>query len=289
MKLIPAVCICLLMLSVSCKKSNDQPNTPPPVTDTTKSPVVKADTSTLLKSMLTYYYDASGTAVADSSFMEWKYDNQRRTAQLITVFGTSMDTLFYTYSNNGYTTDDRVYNNGSLSRTQHAIYYQHLPNRTDSVIKEGGVSLYYYYNQFGQDSLEKQVYGVGNPNPTIEIINYYYTGQNLDSTIDRQNGLLYGIYYYTNGNMTGSNLYTLDANNILETIDHYTYTNIPLGGLKIYVTGSTLMSGVAITNVSNGTISVETNTYQLDAANRITQLTANNNQPYFQKSFFSYY
>ena len=41
MKLIPAFCIFLLMLSVSCKKSSDQPNTPPPVTDTTKLPAPK--------------------------------------------------------------------------------------------------------------------------------------------------------------------------------------------------------------------------------------------------------
>lgn len=41
MKLIPAVCIFLLMLSVSCKKSTDQPNTPPPITDTTKLPAPK--------------------------------------------------------------------------------------------------------------------------------------------------------------------------------------------------------------------------------------------------------
>jgi N-acetylneuraminic acid mutarotase len=36
MKLIPALCLFMLVFSVSCKKTSDQPNTPPPVTDTTK-------------------------------------------------------------------------------------------------------------------------------------------------------------------------------------------------------------------------------------------------------------
>ena len=36
MKIIPVICLFLLVLSVSCKKTSDQPNTPPPVTDTTK-------------------------------------------------------------------------------------------------------------------------------------------------------------------------------------------------------------------------------------------------------------
>ena len=41
MKLIPAVCLFLLMLSVSCKKTGDQPNIPPPVAYTTKPPAPK--------------------------------------------------------------------------------------------------------------------------------------------------------------------------------------------------------------------------------------------------------
>ena len=92
MKLIPTVCIILLMLSVSCKKSNDQPNSPPSVTDTTKPDVVKVDTSTLLKSMLDYIYDVSGTIITDSSLTEWKYDNQRRIVQQSLKVGTHIDT-----------------------------------------------------------------------------------------------------------------------------------------------------------------------------------------------------
>src|SRR6266404_3387705 len=128
MKLILAVCISLLMLSVACKKSNDQPNTAPPVTDTTKSPVVKVDTSTLLKSMLGYFYDASGTTITDSSLMEWKYDDQRRIVQLITKVASHIDTLFYTYLSDRYTTDDHSYTSGSYVGGLHTVYYQHLRN-----------------------------------------------------------------------------------------------------------------------------------------------------------------
>ena len=38
MKLIPALCLFMLVFSFSCKKTSDEPNTPPPVTDTTKPP-----------------------------------------------------------------------------------------------------------------------------------------------------------------------------------------------------------------------------------------------------------
>src|SRR5258707_11962296 len=113
MKLIPAVCIFLLMLSVSCKKSNNQPNTAPPVTDTTKSPVVKVDTSTLLKSVWYYYLDGTGTIVTDSSHEEWTYDNQRRIVQQSSESSVHVDTFFYTYYTDRYTNVFHAYNNGA--------------------------------------------------------------------------------------------------------------------------------------------------------------------------------
>jgi len=289
MKLIPALCIFLLMLSVSCKKSNDQPNTPPSITDTTKPPAVKVDTSTLLKSMLGYFYDVSGTTITDSSLMVWKYDDQRRIVQLITKFAKHIDTLFYSYSGNGYMTDDHTYNNGSLTGILHTVYYQHLQNRTDSAITNSGTSTYFYYNQSGQDSLVKQIIGTSTAYPTLVTINYFYTGQNLDSAIVRQNGKLSSIAYYTNGNMTGSNLYSLDTNNVLITTAQMTYTNISSGGLYVYSNASKLKSGGTFFNVSSGTTSFETDTYQIDAANRVTVWTINENQPYFQKYLLTWY
>jgi len=289
MKLIPAFCIFLLMLSVSCKKSSDQPNIPPPVTDTTKAPVVKPDTSTLLKSMLGYYYDATGTTVTDSSLIVWKYDDHRRIVQLITKVANHIDTLFYTYSSDRYTTDDHSYNSGSLSGVLHTVYYQHLQNRTDSAITNSGNSTYFYYNQLGQDSLERQIIGTSSVFPTFFTINYYYTGQNLDSSIIRQNGILSSVNYYTNGDITGTSLYSLDANNVLITTTQMTYTNISSGGLYIYSNASKLKSGGTYFNVSTAKTSVETDTYQFDAANRVAVWTINNNQPYFQKYLLSYY
>jgi hypothetical protein len=286
MKLIPAVCILMLMLSVSCKKSNDQPNTPPAVTDTTKPPVVKADTSTLLKSVLSYTYDASGTTIADSSLITWKYDDQRRVVQMITKADNYIDTLFYSYLNDRFTTDDYKYISGSLKGVVHTVYYQHVRNRNDSVISPGS-RIYYYYNQSGQDSLERQFDGT-DVLPTTQA-NHYYTGQNLDSVIYLYYGMLSSIGYYTNGNLTEYDLYTLDASNVLEITNQVTYTNIPLGGLNVYIGGVNLRSGTKVVRIDNGSTSVEADTYQLDSAGRVRLWTSNEGQPYFLKYFFSYY
>ena len=288
MKLIPAFCILLLMLSVSCKKSNDQPNTPPPVTDTTKSPVVKVDTSTLLKSILRYYYDASGTTITDSSIIVWKYDDRRRIVQQATKAGNHIDTLFYTYLNDHYTTDDYTYINGSLSGVVHTVYYQHVKNRTDSVIINSGSHTYFYYNQSDQDSVEILMDGTSGT-PPVFTTNYYYTGQNLDSAIFLYYGKRSSVGYYTNGNMTKYDLYTLDANNVLEITNHITYTDIPVGGLNVIVGSSKLKLGSTVFRIDSGTTSVETNSYQLDAANRVTLWSVNENQPDFQKYLLSYY
>jgi hypothetical protein len=133
MKLIPAVCICLLVLSISCKKSNDQPNTPPPATDTAKIPVVKVDTSTLVKTMREYIYDPSGTTIADSLLEEWQYDNLRRVTQQALKTSTNTDTMFYTYFNDHYTRDEH-YHTSSSQYVIHTVYNQHVQNRTDSII-----------------------------------------------------------------------------------------------------------------------------------------------------------
>jgi hypothetical protein len=289
MKLVPAACIFLLMLSVSCKKSNDQPVTPPPISDSIKPPVIKVDTSTLLKSMLGYNYDATGTTIADSSLTAWKYDDQRRIVQQSLKVGTHIDTLFYTYLSDRYTTDDYTYTNGSLTVISHTVYYQHLRGRTDSSITNSGASTYYYYNQLGQDSLVRQIIAASSFSTTVYTINYYYIGQNLDSTILRQNGILSSISYYTDGNVTGINLYSLDTSNVWITKTQLTYSNISSGGLYVFSNASKLKSGGTFFNVSTGISSVETDSYQFDAANRVTVWTVNDHQPYFQKYLLSWY
>ncbi len=99
MKIVFAIFTTLIILTVSCKKSNDQINTPP-VTDTTKPPVVNVDTSTLLKSDQEYSY--SGTVIVDSELTQWTYDDQRRITQKTYAFGSSNDTTRYTYLNDRY-------------------------------------------------------------------------------------------------------------------------------------------------------------------------------------------
>jgi hypothetical protein len=288
MKLIPAACIFLLMFSVSCKKSNDQPNTPPPVTDTAKIPVVKVDTSTLVKTMREYFYDASGTTITDSLLQEWQYDNLRRVVQQALKTSTYTDTMFYTYFNDHYIRDEH-YHTSSSQYVIHTVYSQHLQNRMDSVIASNGNNTYYYYNQLGQDSVEKQMSSTDNPASPAFSTNYYYTGQNLDSAIFRWYGRLSNIYHYTNGNMTENDFYTLDANSVLEAINKITYTDIPVGGLRVCVGTSKLKLGSSLVYFDRNASYVETNTYQMDAANRVAVWLVDEHQDDFHKYLFSYY
>src|SRR5580692_8662463 len=114
MKIAFSICMILLMFSVSCKKYNDQINTPPVVTDTVKTPGIKSDTSTLLKTNWIYNYDASGTVIIDSLHSQWTYDDQRRIVQTASEAYGYTDTLTYTYLNDHYMTSENSYYNGSL-------------------------------------------------------------------------------------------------------------------------------------------------------------------------------
>jgi hypothetical protein len=289
MKLIPAVCICLLILSVSCKKSNDQPNTPPPATDTAKIPVVKVDTSTLVKTMREYFYDASGTTITDSLLEEWQYDNLRRVVRQALKASTYTDTMFYTYFNDHYIREEHAHTSSSPSNVIRTVYYQHLQNSADSVIASNGNNVYYYYNQMGQDSVEKQIGSTDDPALPAFTTNYYYTGQNLDSSIFRWYGRLSNIYHYTDGNMTENDAYTLDANSVLEMTNKIAYTDIPVGGLRVCVGTSKLRLGSNLVYFDRNASFVETNSYQMDAANRVTVWLVDEHQSDFHKYLFSYY
>jgi hypothetical protein len=300
MKLIPAFCMFVLMLSVACKKSNNQPNTPPPITDTTKPPVVKADTSTLLKSVWYYFLDGTGTVATDSSHEEWTYDNQRRIVQQSTGSSVHVDTFFYTYYTDRYIDVFHAYNNGALSSISSGTYYQHAKDRTDSILGIGtgyGVeagqtdtsAIYFYYNQNGLDSLKKVISRANTGPQPDPITRYYYTGQNLDSTISRNssNGLLNLISYYSNGNHTGDKWYYLNGSQ--GGAAQYSYSNIPVGGLNVLLGGSLLPSGTLGYLISTNTTNTETDSWQFDSANRVSVRLINTNGHNTQKWVFTYY
>jgi hypothetical protein len=299
MKLIFAACIFLLMLSVSCKKSNDLPNTVPPVTDTTKPPVVKVDTSTLLKSVWYYYLDGTGTVVTDSSHEEWTYDNQRRVVQQSTEISNHTDTFFYTYYNDRYRVEFHAYNNGALSSISSRIYYQRVKDRTDSILgiaagygilagQTDTFATYFYYNQNGLDSLEKTISRASTGPQVDPITRYYYTGQNLDSVISRNsNGLLWLINYYSNGNETGVKWYDL-VGSPGGTVQ-YSYSNIPVGGLNVLFAGSLLPSGYVSYQIYANTTETETDSWQFDSANRVSIRLMNTNGHTSQKWVFTFY
>jgi hypothetical protein len=56
---------------------------------------VKPDTSYLLKTATSYYYNAAGNILADSSQEKWTYDAQNRPARIVRLYPNGMDTASY--------------------------------------------------------------------------------------------------------------------------------------------------------------------------------------------------
>ena len=189
MKTAFAVCAALIILSVSCKKTNDQMNPPPPVPiDTTKPPVIKIDTSTLLKSSKTYSIGAGGT-IGDSALEQWTYDDQRRiiTDSNYSYAGQHLWFVTNTYLSDRYLSKVIVSDTGNLTEVSNSIFYQHLQNHTDSMTltsigygqlagQTGSNVSYYYYNAAGRDSLiktnAKQQHQCGSNRFNIKILLY---------------------------------------------------------------------------------------------------------------------
>jgi len=277
-------------------KTTEQPNTPP-VLNGTNPPIIKADTSTLLKSSLTYDYDLNGTLV-DSSFLQWTYDDQRRIVQHTEESAVYRDTFNYTFLNDRYTEECHAYYNGSLELISNAIYYQHVKNRTDSSLTtatgygiqagQGGTSAtYYYYNQAGQVNLEKEFQSyTGQPLYNVTT-NYYYTGANLDSTISINSyNKITDVSYYSGGNLTVFKRYTPG---VQEEIETNTYTNIPTGGLCFIYGNSQLISGSTYVTIPATSTQTSVRTYQLDAANRVVIGVLSRDGVPLQKQVFTYY
>ena len=243
MKTAFAVCAALIILSVSCKKTNDQMNPPPPVPiDTTKPPVIKIDTSTLLKSSKTYSIGAGG-AIGDSALEKWTYDDQRRIT-MDSNYSYSAQHLWFvtnTYLSDRYLSKVIVSDSGNLTEFVNSIYYQHLQNHTDSMTltstgygqlagQTGSNASYYYYNTAGRDSLVKQTQNSSiSAGPTVSILKYYYTGANLDSTINSYSlNVFVEVKYYSNGNRTMDELF---SSGMLVGRSNYTFSNVPSGDL----------------------------------------------------------
>ncbi len=229
-------------MSVSCKKSEIQTNITPANTDTVK-PVIKVDTSTLVRSNWNYMYDAGGTIIVDSSLNQWIYDDQRNIVLQTYTGNGNLDTIKYTYLDDRNIQSSYAYYNGSLMLISNTVYYQHIKNRTDSMVStvtgyglQSGYhfvsATYYYYNTSGQDSLEKEFYSNTGPLSFASTVNYYYTGANLDSTVGRDNnGKLNNVTYFSEGNQILVKNY---ENDIVAGVISYTYTDIFTGGLFYY-------------------------------------------------------
>ena len=299
MKIVFVLCMTLIILSVSCKKYNQEVNTTPVVTDTTKLPMNKLDTSTLLKLCWTYNYDTSGTVIVDSIHSQWTYDDQRRVIQTTSEAYGYTDTLTYTYLNDRYITSENSYYNGSLVLATNSIFYQHLKNHTDSILSTSAgygiqagyhpdVTAYYYYNQANQDSLEKTFYIDHGVVSFKYSLNYYYSGANLDSTVNRDNnGELTDLRYFTGGDQTTDYWYN---NGVQAGVMHFSYSDIPAGGLYAIYRTSRLMSGYTSVPIPGGSTFTEVDTYQMDSVNRVTaMLIYRNSSNLSQKQVFTYY
>ena len=302
MKIIFIFCAMLIMLTFSCKKSNDQINTPPVVTDTTKSPVVKVDTSTLLKSDQEYSY--TGTAIVDSELTQWTYDDQRRITQKTYAFGNSNDTTRYTYLNDRYIETFEGYTKGSLRSISNTVYYLGLENRVDSILyinyrlwdrdgHQSNYATYYYYNQENQDTLEMHFSGSQGTHSLEYSVNYFYSGVNLDSAIilnvfEGEGGTLNSIKYvdhFFKGNLISQSEYD---NDVFAYVTNYNFTNIPTGVMDITNTQIGANLSFRNTNLISGfnTISY---TYEQDAANRVTSMIWSVDGVAEQKHVFTYY
>jgi hypothetical protein len=311
MKIGFAICSVLFMLTFSCKKSNNQINTPP-ITDTTKPPVVNFDTSALLKSMREYGY--SGSIIVDSELMQWSYDDQRRVTLKTYAYFNSNDTTRYTYLNDRYTETFDGYTKGSLRNITNSVYYLGINNRVDSILSssigygiETGSNFnsanYFYYNQENQEMLEMEFSGAQGARTLEYSSNYFYTGAYLDSgitrLIDPVSGIARSYYvdYYSKGNLTSQVSFT---DNVLDGEAKNTYTNIPTGGLYIANTTpygwppfSYRMPNLMSESVGDSPPLINTQTYtytyELDAANRVISMTHSSNGVVDQKYVFTYY
>jgi hypothetical protein len=298
MKIVFIICAMLIMFTFSCKKSNDQINTPPVVTDTTKSPVVKVDTSTLLKSQI-IFANYSGTAFLDSELFQWTYDDQRRVTQKTNAYNSSLngttdiyvDTTRFTYLNDRYIQSTIYYKNGSVRATTNIVYYLGLKNRVESI---SNGPTYFYYNQENQDSLEMYF---SNINGLEYSVNYFYTGVNLDSaTVRDADGKLNNVGYFSEGNLTSLSYYN---NDILTGLTNYTYTNISGRGLDnanlyqiiSYFTYRTtnLVSGNSYVTFPPSYTHTSSYTYEQDAAGRVTTIISSTDGIVDQKNVFTYY
>jgi len=312
MKIAFAIFAALIILTVSCKKTNDQINPPPVVIDTTKPPVINTDTSTLLKSMREY--SLNGTVIVDSEFKQWVYDDQRRVIQMSYAFGNSHDTTWYTYLNDRYIETFNGYTNGSLRNITTSVYYLGLNGRVDNMLSSSvgygmetgsnaNYASYYYYNQQNQDTLEMEFNFFQGVRTLEYSSNYFYTGANLDSGITRfmdpVSGItsFYYLDYYSNGNLTSQASYT---HYVLDGEAKNTYTHIPTGGLYIANTTpygfppfSYRRPNLMAESVGDSPPLINTQTYsytyELDAANRVSSMTHSSNGVIDQKYVFTYY
>ncbi len=299
MKIAFAICAMLIILTVSCKKSNDQINTPPVLTDTIKPPlIVKVDTSTLLKFSWTYSIGTGGT-VSDSSVEKWVYDDQRRIIldSSYSYYSQHLFSVAYTYLSDRYLSKTVVNDSGRSTMIANATYYQHLKDRTDSMLQtstgygiqagdDGSDVRYYYYNHAGLDSLERETQvDSRSSRPTILTLKYFYTSINLDSTvsIDDQ-GIFKWVKYYSNGNRTMDEMF---SGGMLVGQAHYNFSNILSAGLYFinYNYNANLVSGMTA-SVPGGPLETETYTYQMDSVNRVVAMLSTRNGVVYQKQVY---
>jgi hypothetical protein len=302
MKIVFIICTTLIILSASCKKSNDQINTPP-VTDTIKPPVMNADTSTLLKSEIWYSYD--GASIGGSELYQYTYDDHRRITQKTITFGNSHDTTRYTYLNDRSIETFDVYIDGSLTAISNTVYYLGPGNRVDSILSgttgygtEAGNNstnaTYFYYNQENQDSLEKHFTNIGAAS-LLDSTSYFYTGVNLDSAIIRnesegESGIInYKKVsdYFSKGNLASQTEY---LNGVLQHATSFTFTNIPIGGLH-NEEAQLIPAELSYYSMPNLISSFGTTlyAYEQDAANRVTTMTISYGGVVGTKMVFTYY
>jgi hypothetical protein len=220
--------------------------------------------------------------------------------------GTVLDTTNYTYLADRIVKSENTYNSGTLYLNEFVTTYQHMANKTDSIVyiatgynAQAGQNsksvTYYHYDQNNQDTLEATYTISGQVATFFDSHKSYYTGSVLDSALSITANDLTRTYFENGIQMSN---YFFDTNNHLIAYDNYTYSDIPTAGLNVYLTGGfdivsyyspKLRAGMT-NHVLNGSGSfTETDSYTLDSVSRVSIIARKSDGPTNTKEICSYY
>ena len=241
------------------------------------------DSTYLPKLEKLYSYDGNGNLTADSSYVQWTFDGQKRIIFEYTVqpINSYADSTTYSYSSNTITTTNWSYYGSQLQALTKTIQYQGSDNLTDSTSQvytnyagagpasDTGFTKIFRDAQ-GNDTLEINYAQQNNIRTAGSTLHSSYAGTTMTSAAINANGDTTSVNTYVSGNITSSVVYP-QFGNYAVTI---TYTTTPAGGYY-YVKWTTLL--IASTTMQGLSLSsFENDSYTFDKYSRVDTVIAKN-------------